>query len=40
VSGTTRRRSTYVVLHEVLVRDLGEEVVDLDDIARAHGPEP
>jgi hypothetical protein len=31
VSGTARRSSTYVVLCEVLVRNLGEEVVGLDD---------
>jgi hypothetical protein len=32
--------STYIVLGEVLVRELGEEVVGLDDAARAHRPEP
>jgi hypothetical protein len=30
---------TYIILDEVLVRELGEEVVGLDDAARAHGPE-
>jgi hypothetical protein len=31
---------TYIVLGEILIWELGEEVVGLDDAARAHRPEP